>query len=259
MPLRQAKLRLTHIPIKPNHELAYYAAVRTVGRAAARSDWPGLVHARQTGRRATGRDRRGAGLRGRGCAARCGRDRPPAADGPKRALGVLGRRAGHRAFRRTDRDRAAAGRARDPPRRRQPPVCPCDARRGAPVRSTAGASADDARGGHQPRLRPRGGRRGVGQVRRRRLDGGPYVLARPDGSEVEVRFSAKANAPWPGLHASLLVPTDAATNARERGRREDSTSTKRSPRLAWSRGTRRADRGAPGLPAPPREAAATGR
>jgi PAS domain-containing protein len=38
---------------------------------------------------------------------------------------------------------------------------------------------------------------------------GPYVFERPDGSEVEVRFSAKANAPWPGAHASLLVPTDA--------------------------------------------------
>ena len=36
---------------------------------------------------------------------------------------------------------------------------------------------------------------------------GPYVLARPDGTEVEVRFAAKANAPWPGSHASLLVPT----------------------------------------------------
>jgi hypothetical protein len=35
---------------------------------------------------------------------------------------------------------------------------------------------------------------------------GPYVLARPDGSEIPVRFAAKANAPWPGSHASLLVP-----------------------------------------------------
>ncbi len=37
---------------------------------------------------------------------------------------------------------------------------------------------------------------------------GPYVLERPDGSEVGVRFAAKANAPWPGSHASLLVPVD---------------------------------------------------
>jgi len=36
---------------------------------------------------------------------------------------------------------------------------------------------------------------------------GPYVIARPDGSEVPVRFAAKANAPWPGSHASVLVAT----------------------------------------------------
>lgn len=36
---------------------------------------------------------------------------------------------------------------------------------------------------------------------------GPYVLARPDGSDVEVRYASKANVPWPGSHASLLVPT----------------------------------------------------
>ena len=34
---------------------------------------------------------------------------------------------------------------------------------------------------------------------------GPYLLERPDGSEVEVLYSAKANAPWPGSHASLIV------------------------------------------------------
>lgn len=35
---------------------------------------------------------------------------------------------------------------------------------------------------------------------------GPFALQRPDGSEVEVRFAAKANTPWPGAHASLLAP-----------------------------------------------------
>ena len=38
---------------------------------------------------------------------------------------------------------------------------------------------------------------------------GPYVLKRADGTEVEVQFAAKADAPWPGSHASLLVPTGA--------------------------------------------------
>jgi PAS domain-containing protein len=45
-----------------------------------------------------------------------------------------------------------------------------------------------------------------------RLDGamqGPYVLERPDGSEVAVRFASKANAPWPGSNASLVVPSEA--------------------------------------------------
>jgi PAS domain-containing protein len=37
---------------------------------------------------------------------------------------------------------------------------------------------------------------------------GPYTLALPDGSEVDVHYAAKANAPWPGSHASLLVPAE---------------------------------------------------
>lgn len=37
---------------------------------------------------------------------------------------------------------------------------------------------------------------------------GPYTLERPDGSQVDVRFASKANVPWPGSHASLLVPAD---------------------------------------------------
>ena len=35
---------------------------------------------------------------------------------------------------------------------------------------------------------------------------GPYTLERADGSEINIRFASKANAPWPGSHASLLVP-----------------------------------------------------
>jgi PAS domain-containing protein len=38
---------------------------------------------------------------------------------------------------------------------------------------------------------------------------GPFVLERPDGTEVEIQFAAKANAPWPGSHASVLVARDA--------------------------------------------------
>lgn len=35
---------------------------------------------------------------------------------------------------------------------------------------------------------------------------GPFVLGRPDGTRVEVRFSARARSPWPGCHASMLAP-----------------------------------------------------
>lgn len=36
-----------------------------------------------------------------------------------------------------------------------------------------------------------------------------FALARPDGSTVDVRFSARARSPWPGVHASVLVPVAA--------------------------------------------------
>ncbi|HEY4227073.1 MAG TPA: hypothetical protein VGM49_01955 [Candidatus Limnocylindrales bacterium] len=35
---------------------------------------------------------------------------------------------------------------------------------------------------------------------------GPWVVERPDGSQVEITYASKANAPWPGVHASLLAP-----------------------------------------------------
>lgn len=37
---------------------------------------------------------------------------------------------------------------------------------------------------------------------------GPFSLQRPDGTVLDVHFSARARAPWPGCHASLLVPAD---------------------------------------------------
>jgi PAS domain-containing protein len=44
---------------------------------------------------------------------------------------------------------------------------------------------------------------------------GPFVLERPDGSALTVRFAAKRNAPWPGSHASLLVPTEPSNGVDE--------------------------------------------
>lgn len=45
-------------------------------------------------------------------------------------------------------------------------------------------------------------------VARGALDG-PFALGRPDGTSVEVRFTARARTPWPGCHATLLTPADA--------------------------------------------------
>jgi PAS domain-containing protein len=38
---------------------------------------------------------------------------------------------------------------------------------------------------------------------------GPFILTRPDGTRVKVHYVAKANTPWPGSHVSLMVPMDA--------------------------------------------------
>lgn len=35
---------------------------------------------------------------------------------------------------------------------------------------------------------------------------GAFSLEQPDGTEVDVQFAARAHVPWPGCHASLLVP-----------------------------------------------------
>jgi hypothetical protein len=38
-----------------------------------------------------------------------------------------------------------------------------------------------------------------------------FALRRRDGSEVAVRFSARARSPWPGTHASMFVPGESET------------------------------------------------
>jgi hypothetical protein len=50
---------------------------------------------------------------------------------------------------------------------------------------------------------------------------GPFTVARPDGSEVAVKFAAKANAPWPGSHASLLIADGGSNGAGEAGDDDD--------------------------------------
>src|SRR5262249_51652073 len=43
----------------------------------------------------------------------------------------------------------------------------------------------------------------------------PCVVARPDGSEIALRLTAKANAPWQGSHASVVVEADDADETGE--------------------------------------------
>jgi PAS domain-containing protein len=48
----------------------------------------------------------------------------------------------------------------------------------------------------------------VGELWRAFVDAGSqsadFALARPDGSVVDVHYEARANTPWPGVHASVL-------------------------------------------------------
>jgi PAS domain-containing protein len=206
MPLRRAKLRMTRIPIKPNHEAGYYAAVRPW--AEQMLDQSGLVSF-TLGRRVAGRQDEIVAIQifededalreltGADLAQPMGRRElsgfwaaeptiehfdaltaiEPRPDAPAILLADDGRRYVH--------------------------ATPAAARlSGHPLARLLTMRVED--------LTPASERDAIAQVWNRFVaEGtmqGPYTLARPDGSEVEVRFAAKANAPWPGSHASLLVP-----------------------------------------------------
>jgi PAS domain-containing protein len=208
MPLRQAKLRLIRLPIKPNAESAYYAAVR---RWADRlMDETGLI-AFTLGRRIVGRQDDVV-------AAMLWQDEAALRDvvGSDLARPMGG-------------DQLSQFWAADPviehfdaltatePRPDAPALFLADDRRryvhatpaaeqlsGRPLARLLTMRVEDIARASERAAVPDAWDRFV-------QDGsavGPYVLARPDGSEVPVRFAAKANAPWPGAHASLLVPAD---------------------------------------------------
>lgn len=208
MPLREAKLRLTRIPIRPNLEASYYEAVR---RWADRLlDESGLV-AFSLGRRVVGRQDHVV-------AAMIWQDEAALLD-------VAGE----------DLDKPLGGRelsefwAADPAIEHFDALTAIEARPDAPAilvaddnRRYVHATPAAARLTGRPLARlltmrvddvaRAGDREGVPAAWSRFLaEGsmqGPFVFQRPDGSEVEVRYAAKANAPWPGSHATLLVPTD---------------------------------------------------
>ena len=208
MPLRKARLRLTRIPIKPNSEAAYYEAVR---RWADRLlDETGLV-AFSLGRRVVGRQDEIV-------AVQVWQDEAALRDF---AGAEVGKPMGG--------DELAQFWAADPAIEHFDALTAIDPRPDAPAilvadnsRRYVHATPAAARLSGRPlaRLLTMRVEDVAPPTDRESVEGawdafmsagameGPYTLARPDGSEVQVRFAAKANAPWPGSHASLLVPAD---------------------------------------------------
>jgi PAS domain-containing protein len=207
MPLREAKLRLTSIPIRPNAEAAYYEAVR---RWADRLlDETGLV-AFSLGRRVVGRQDHIV-------AAMIWQDEAALLD-------VAG----------TDVDRPMGGGELSEFWAAEPMIEHFDALTAIDPRPDAPAillADDNRRYVHATPAAARLTGRPLARLLTMRVEDvvraseretvavdwarfvaegsmqGPFVLQRPDGSEVEILYSAKANAPWPGSHASLLVPS----------------------------------------------------
>jgi hypothetical protein len=210
MPLREAKLRLIRLPIKPNAESAYYAAVR---RWADRLlDETGLI-AFTLGRRIVGRqdDIVAAMLWENEAALRdvAGSDlgRPMGGEQLSQFW------AANPSIEHFDALTAIEPRPDAPAlfltddRRRYVHATPAAARlSGRPLARLLTMRVEDITRDTERALVADAFDRFV-------RDGtaeGPYVLARPDGTEIAVRFAAKANAPWPGSHTSILAPADAA-------------------------------------------------
>ena len=215
MPLREAKLRLTRIPIRQNLEASYYESVRHW--ADRLLDETGMV-AFSLGRRVVGRQDEIV-------AAQVFQDeaalREAAGEDLARPMGVPELSsfwAAEPAIEHFDALTAVEPRPNAPAilvaddNRRYVHATPAAARlSGRPLARLLTMRVDDV---GRPSERD-----GVPAAWEQFMaDGsmrGPYVLARPDGSEVEVRYASKANAPWPGSHTSLLVPAEDTTDAGE--------------------------------------------
>jgi PAS domain-containing protein len=209
MPLREAKLRLTRIPIRPNVESTYYEAVRQWSDRLM--DQSGLV-AFTLGRRVVGRQddivavqvwEDEAALRE---AAGTELAKPMGGEELSRfwaaepaiehfdALTAVDPRPNAPAILLADDDR------------RYVHATPAAARlSGHPLARLLTMRVEDISGPTDRATVPAAWdaflRAGAMQ--------GPFTLKRSDGSAVDVRFASKANAPWRGSHASLLVPADA--------------------------------------------------
>lgn len=208
MPLRQAKLRLTRIPIRPNLEASYYESVRRWSDRLL--DDSGMV-AFSLGRRVVGRQDEIVAVQVWQDEASlvdvAGQD----LDKPMGAAELSRFWAAEPSIEHFDALTAVEPRPDAPAilladdNRRYVHATPAAARlSGRPLARLLTLRVDDlSRASERERL-PEAWERFL-------ADGsmeGPYILERPDGSEVEVRYASKANAPWPGSHASLLVPSD---------------------------------------------------
>lgn len=209
MPLREARLRLTRIPIRPGAEAAYYRTVREWSDRLL--DETGMV-AFTLGRRVQGRHDEivavqiwedEAALRE---AAGADVDRPMGEDELSRFWAADPSIEHFDALTATEpRPNAPAILLADDDRR-YVHATPAAARlSGHSLARLLTMRVEDVARATERAAVPEAWSRFVADGRM----GGPYVLERPDGTEVQVRFAAKANTPWPGSHASLLVPADA--------------------------------------------------
>jgi PAS domain-containing protein len=210
MPLRQAKLRLTRIPIRPNVEARYYEAVR---------EWSDRL-LDQNGMIAFSLGRRVVGKQDEIVAVQVWQDEAALLDvagadlaKPMGAAELSGFWAADPAIEHFDaltaldpRPDAPAILLADDARRYVHATPAAAALSGRPLARLLTMRVEDVARASE--------RAAVPEVWNRFLEEGsmegPYILERPDGSEVEVQFASKANAPWPGSHASLLVPQGAA-------------------------------------------------
>ena len=213
MPLQRAKLRLTRMPILPNVEASYYETVR---RWADRLlDEAGLV-AFTLCRRVVGRQddiiavqvwQDEAALRE--AAGSDDVDQPMGGDELSAFWAADPAIEHFDALTAVEADPNAPAILLADDRRRYVHATPAASRiSGLPLARLLTMSVEDVTR-HSERARvPEAWSRFISEGSAR----GPFVLARPDGSEVPVRFAAKANAPWPGSHTSVFVPEEPAAD-----------------------------------------------
>jgi len=206
MPLRRAKLRLTRIPIRANAEAAYYETVRAWAEHLL--DATGLV-AFTLGRRVVGRQDEIVAVQVWEDEAALRDAAGPEIEQPMGRLELEKFWSADPAIEHFDALTAVEPRADAPAilladdSRRYVHATPAAAALiGRPLARLLTLRVED--------LVPPADRPAVPELFDQFVAAGsmagPYVLSRPDGSEVEVRFSARANAPWPGSHASVLAP-----------------------------------------------------